>query len=96
MQLDRRAKRSGSQSQGIPLGSSPSPPFDDHDETKGEELLRKRPLQRLDLLPPFFIVVVKCKSVHPFVGSKTDSEEPAFKHAAKGGLAGTRQSAQDD
>ncbi len=96
MQLNCRAKGSGSEPQGIPLRPSPSAPFDDHRKTEREELLREVPLKNLDLPSPVLIVVVKCKSRHPFVRSKTDSAEPAFKHAAKGGLAGTRQSAQDD
>jgi hypothetical protein len=96
VQLNGRAKRSGSEPQGISLGSSPRSPFDDYSKAKREELLREFPLERFDLPSPLFVVVVKGKSVHPFVGGKTDGAKPAFKRPAEGGFARTRQSAQDD
>jgi hypothetical protein len=96
VQLNCRAERSASEAQGIPLGSSPRAPFDDHGKTEREELVREPPLQSLDLHSTVFIIVVKCKSLHPFVGGKTHGSEPPFKRTAKGGLAGARQSAQDD
>jgi hypothetical protein len=55
MQFNFSAKGSGSEPQGIPLGPSPSSPFDDYGQTEREEFLAEFPLQRLDLSAPFFI-----------------------------------------
>jgi len=96
VQLNGRAKLSGSESQGIPLGSPPGTPFDDHRKTEHEQLLREFPLQRLDLPSPILVIVIQGKSVHPFVRGKTNGAEPLFKRPAKSRFAGTRQSAQDD
>jgi hypothetical protein len=58
MQLNGGAKSSCSEPQAIPLGPSPSTPFDDYRETEREEFLTKLPLQRLDLAALFFIVKI--------------------------------------
>jgi len=58
MQLNGGTKSSGSEPQAIPLGPSPSAPFDDYRETEREEFLTELPLQRLDLTALFFIVEV--------------------------------------
>ena len=49
VQLNSSAKGSGSEPQCIPLGSSPSAPFDDYGKTVREEFLTELPLQSLDL-----------------------------------------------
>ena len=59
MQLNRSAKGSGSEPQGISLGPSPSAPFDDYRKTEREEFLTELPLERFDLPAPFFIVDVE-------------------------------------
>jgi hypothetical protein len=58
MQLNGSAKGSGSEPQGIPLGPSPSAPFDDYRETEREEFPTELPLQRLDLAALVFIVEI--------------------------------------
>ena len=58
MELNGSAKGSGSEPQRIPLGPSPSAPFDDYRETEREEFLTELPLQRLDLRAAVFIVEV--------------------------------------
>jgi hypothetical protein len=58
MQLNGSAKGSGFEPQSIPLGPSPSAPFDNYRETEREELPAKLPLQRFDFPAPFFIVEV--------------------------------------
>ncbi len=58
MQFNGGAKRPGSESQGVPLGPSPSAPFDDYRVTEREEFPAKFPLQRLDLRAPRFIVEI--------------------------------------
>ncbi len=55
MQLNGSAQGPGSEPQGIPLGPSPSAPFDDYSKTEREKFLSKLPLQRLDLPALFFI-----------------------------------------
>jgi len=58
MQLNGSAKGSGSEPQCVPLGPSPSAPFDDYGKTQREEFLTEFPLQRLDLPARFFIAEV--------------------------------------
>jgi hypothetical protein len=58
MQLNGSAKGLGSEPQAVPLGPSPSAPFDDYRETERQEVLTNLPLQRLDLTALFFIVEV--------------------------------------
>ncbi len=70
VQLNRNAKPSGCEPQGIPLRLGPRAPLDDYCEAKYEKIFSELPLESFNLRARLFVVDIQRKGIHPFVCGK--------------------------
>ena len=87
---------SGPQTEAIPLVPTPRAPLDDDGDAVREQLLRKGPLQVLQLVATGFVVEVERECLQPIVRAKANGAELAFEASREGCLAGSGKTADDD
>jgi len=87
VQLNRSAKGSGCEPQGVPLRPGPRAPLDDYCEAKYEKIFSELPLESFNLRARLFVVDIQRKGIHPFVWGKTYRLQAALKPLRVCGLA---------